>query len=81
MLEKDPWNQNLGAWNSAYLTGSPGGSEASQGPTTAVTGLRNPGEQGLLFHSLLWPQCPEQRGPRSVNICRMKKPMKSPAWD
>lgn len=39
MLETDLWNQNLGAWDSAYLTGSPGGSEAGQGPTIAVTGL------------------------------------------
>lgn len=49
MLEKDLWNQNLDAWDSAYLTDSPRGSEASQSPTTAVTGPRTPGEQGHLF--------------------------------
>lgn len=46
-VETDLWNQNLGAWESAYLTGSPRGSEVSQGPTMPL-GLCTPEGQGLL---------------------------------
>ena len=80
VLEIDLQNQNPGAWESPYLTGCPGGSEAGQGPTLLLLGRELQESRDCCFLLCCVPKCPEQRGPLSINICRMKTSVKFPAW-